>query len=133
MALADTIRNATRPVVAKLMSDLGSRITVRHPTTGRAVDNSTTRAWATPVGAESIPCKLDVVSFAHVQRVWGMTSDVKVEGMLPIGYPEIFPGDGIIVASGFMAGKTFSVEQAVVNDLGQYVSLGLAEPRGVIG
>jgi len=133
MALADTIRNATKPVVANLMTGLGSRINVRHPTIGRAPDGSSTKTWATPTNGTNIPCKLDFVSTAHVQRVWGMTSDVKVEGMLPIGYADILPGDGIIVVSGFMAGKTFTVDQSIPSDLGQYVMLGLVEPRGVIG
>lgn len=133
MALADTIRNATKPVVAKLMADLGSRITVRHPTIGRTTDNSSTRAWTTPTGGDSVPCKLSYVSIAHVQRVWGMTSDIKVEGMLPIDLVTILPGDGIIVTDGFLAGQRFSVEQAIPDDLGQYTMIGLTEPRGVIG
>lgn len=133
MALADTIRNATKPVVAKLMSDLGSRITIRHPAVGRASDNSSSRTWTTPTGGTNVPCKLSYVSVAHVQRAWGMTSDVKVEGMLPIGLVTIVAGDGIIVTAGFLAGQSFSVEQAIPDDLGQYVMIGLAEPRGVIG
>lgn len=133
MSLADTIRNATKPVVANLMANLGSRITLRHPTIGRAADASATRAWATPTNGDNIPCKLSYVSIAHVQRVWGMTSDVKVEGMLPSGYADIVSGDGILVTSGFLAGKSFTVEQATPDDLGQYVMIGLQEPRGVIG
>lgn len=134
MALADTIRNATKPVVARLMSDLGSRITVRHPgSVTRSADNTATRNWITPTGGDDVPCKLSYVSMAHVQRVWGMTSDVKAEGMIPIDLVTVVAGDGIIVTSGFLAGQTFTVEQAVPDDLGQYVMLGLAEPRGTIG
>jgi hypothetical protein len=132
MSLADTIRNATRPVVANLMANLGSRITIRHPTITRAADGSSIRAWGTPTGGDSIPCKLAYVSIAHVQRVWGMTSDVKVEGMLPINLVTIANGDGVLVVSGFLAGLTFTVEQSVPDDLGQYVMLGLQEGRGVI-
>lgn len=133
MPLADTIRNATRPVVARLMSDLGSRITIRHAAIGRAADGSSTRTWTTPAGGDTVPCKLAYISIAHVQRVWGMTSDVKAEGMIPIGLVDVVSGDGVLVVSGFLAGKSFTVEQAIPDDLGQYVMLGLAEPRGVIG
>lgn len=133
MAIQDAIRNATRPVVAKLMADLGSRITIRHATVGRALDNSSTRTWTSPTGGTGIPCKLRIVTTAHVQRVWGMTSDVAVEGMIPANLVQISDGDGVIVTDGFLAGRTFTIDRAIQNDLGQYLLLGLVEPRGVIG
>jgi hypothetical protein len=131
MALQDTIRNATRPIVAKLMGELGSRITIRHPAISRAADASSTRTWSD--SGTAIPCKLRIVSTAHVQRVWGMTSDVVVEGMIPANLVQISDGDGVIVTDGFLAGKTYTIDHAILNDLGQYLLLGLVEPRGVIG
>ena len=133
MALRDAIQNATRPVVSRLMTELGSRITIRHATIGRAADNSSTRTWATPTGGDAIPCKLRIVTTAHVQRVWGMTSDVQVEGMIPANLVQISDGDGVIVTEGFLAGRTFTIDRAILSDLGQYLLLGLVEPRGVVG
>ena len=48
---------------------------------------------------------------AVIRTLAGMTSDVKVEGMLPIGYADIIAGDGVVVLSGFMAGKSFTVDR----------------------
>jgi hypothetical protein len=134
MALQDTIRNATRPVIANLIPQLGSRINIRRATVTRNPDNSSVRNWAS--AGDNLPCKLDITTQAHVQRVWGMTSNISVEGMMSKAAADtagIKAGDGVVVASGFLAGNSYTVDQVKPDDLGQYTLLGLVEPRGAIG
>lgn len=133
MTLAAEIKAATGPLVNELIPDLGSRVTVRRATTTRTTDNSSIKNWATPAGGAGLPVKLTVVSDEKRQRAWGLTSNVSVEGMMPMGVFDLAAEDGIQVTSGFLAGREFRLEQVIPNDLGQYVLLGLAEGRGDIG
>lgn len=133
MSLAAELRAATGPLVNELIPDLGSRVTVRRASVTRATDNSPIKGWVTPAGGTNVPVKLTIVTDEKRQRAWGLTSNVSVEGMMPIGIVDIAAEDGIQVTSGFLAGREFRVEQVIPSDLGQYVLLGMAEGRGDIG
>lgn len=133
MTLGAELRAATGPLVAEIIPQVGSTVTVRRYTVTRAADNSSVKAWSTPTGGTGVSVKLTKISNEKRQRAWGLTSDVAVEGMMQIGLVDIVPGDALQVTAGFLAGRSYTVEQVIPNDLGQYVLLGLVEPRGTIG
>ena len=125
MSLQATIRNATRPVVAKLLGELGSTGTFRRAPLTTQADNSVAKgAWADVASGAGVPVLLTEPTAADVQRVWGQVERVTVQGMTPAG-PTILANDGLQVTAGFYAGRNFVVKEAKPDDLGQFTLLRL--------
>jgi hypothetical protein len=125
MSLQATIRNATRPVVAKLLGELGSIGTFRRAPLVPQADNSVVKgAWADVANGAGVAVLLTEPTAAEVQRVWGQVERVVVQGMTPVG-PDLKPNDGLQVTAGFYAGRNFVVREAKPDDLGQFTLLRL--------
>src|SRR5688500_10411067 len=114
MSLFAQLAAATKPVVSKILADLGgSTITVKRERTGgaRNPDGSKAKRYDAIAGGTGLACALQEITLARSTHAWGGRHVTQAEAYVPLGEVDVQDDDGVIVTAGERAGAKFRVNQ----------------------
>jgi hypothetical protein len=125
--------STVRRAVTRLVDKNGQTCTVRQSTQTRGLDGSAVLAWADAVDSNGetlveVKVILEPISSGAAQRIWGLTTEARLRGWVPINI-EIVQKQGLIVTAGDarFVGRRFSVVECDPYAIGQTRILGLKE------